>query len=148
MVTAIENLAGARLDPAGPRELLEHLLARHLLDNYPRLGHLLRLLGVLTVETVAATATRPAHSRIALPLDWVVAFVTDPLRTITAGWRWAPEPLDTDLLLLTASGSPPTAQTVGRAISTPPPGPRPSASKGTGESGISRSPRTRYCSRP
>jgi uncharacterized protein DUF6603 len=98
LITAIEGLSSTGLGATAPRELLEHLLAHHLLAHRPRLAHALRLLGLLTAEQVPATATRPAHTRIALPLDRVAALVTDPRGTIAAAWRWGQEPLAADLL--------------------------------------------------
>jgi hypothetical protein len=90
---AISDLASGGGLPAEaaaelPRQVADFLVSEYLLLNQPRWGHLLRAVGVIRIELVAATATRPEY--VSQSVDWegFGELVNDPLTFFRTGYGW------------------------------------------------------------
>ena len=71
-----------------PGQLFEYLLVSYFLDHQPKIGHLLRLLGIIRLEEVAAAGSRPAYLRRRLALDELGQFFQNPLDYYRTYYRW------------------------------------------------------------
>ncbi len=71
-----------------PRQIADFVVSEYLLLNQPRWGHLLRALGIIRIERVAATATRPEY--VSQSVDWegFGELVHDPLTFFRTGYGW------------------------------------------------------------
>jgi hypothetical protein len=71
-----------------PRQIADFVVSEYLLLNQPRWGHLLRVLGIIRIERVAATATRPEY--VSQSVDWegFGDLVHDPLTFFRTGYGW------------------------------------------------------------
>lgn len=90
---AISGLATAPGLPAQmlaelPRQLVDYLICEYLLKQQPKWGYLLLTLGLLRIEEVAATATRPAYQRKAVAFEDFGELVSDPLAFFRNGYNW------------------------------------------------------------
>ena len=71
-----------------PRQLADYMVAHYLLLNQPRWGHLLRAVGVLRIENVDETATRPAYTRLSIDYEGFADLVDDPLTFFRTAYQW------------------------------------------------------------
>ena len=90
---AISDLAGAGGLSAEavadlPRQLVDYLVSEYLLLNQPRWGMLLKALGILRLEDVPASATRPAYTRQVMAYEDFGHLVDDPLTFFRNGYGW------------------------------------------------------------
>jgi hypothetical protein len=90
---AVADIAGgAGIPPEAvpelPRQLADFLVSEYLLLNQPRWGHLLRAMGVLRIEPVAETATRPAYTRQTVDYEGFADLVDDPLTFFRNAYLW------------------------------------------------------------
>ena len=71
-----------------PRQIADFVVSEYLLLNQPRWGHLLRGLGIIRIERMAATATRPEY--VSQSVDWegFGDLVHDPLTFFRTGYGW------------------------------------------------------------
>src|SRR5438105_10178210 len=61
-----------------PRQLIDYLVVDYLLRRQPGWGNLLKLAGVLRLEEVAASASRPAFIRYSMAWEDLGRFFSDP----------------------------------------------------------------------
>jgi hypothetical protein len=83
----------ATVDPAEftakfPDELVDYLVVRYLVGERPPWGHVLRLLGVIHIDEVGATATRPAYLRRSVSWTDLGKMLSDPKSVLLDGWQW------------------------------------------------------------
>lgn len=71
-----------------PRQLADFLVCEYLLLRQPRWGSLLRMLGVLRIEDVPATPTRPGYTRERVNYEAFGDLLKDPLALFKAGFDW------------------------------------------------------------
>jgi hypothetical protein len=71
-----------------PAQLVHFLIIEYLLDQAPAFGSILKVLGVIRIEEVDATATRPAH--ISLELAWqdLANVFDDPFIALKNAYQW------------------------------------------------------------
>ena len=81
-----------------PGEITQYLIVEYLLNKRPKAGSLLQLLGLISVEPVAATATRPAYSRRELHLDQVGNLFSNGLQLLQNLYGWASPNLNKELI--------------------------------------------------
>jgi Family of unknown function (DUF6603) len=71
-----------------PRQLIDYLVADHLLRRQLGWGELLKLAGVLRLEDVAESATRPAFTRYTVAWEDLGRFLSDPALVLRNAYRW------------------------------------------------------------
>jgi hypothetical protein len=81
-----------------PRELVDYLIVEQLLNQQPRWGNLLLLLGLVRLEVVDETTTRPAHVRRVLAIEDVDDFIANPIEYLRLSYRWGQSAFDGERL--------------------------------------------------
>ena len=71
-----------------PRQLIDYLVVDYLLRRQPGWGHLLKLAGVLRLEEVAASASRPAFTRYSMAWEDLGRFFSDPTLVLRNAYQW------------------------------------------------------------
>ena len=71
-----------------PRQLADFLVSEYLLLNQPRWGTLLKVLGIIRVEEIAATGTRPAYTRQSVAYEDFAELLDDPLTFFRNAYQW------------------------------------------------------------
>lgn len=71
-----------------PTQLIQFLIIEYLLDRALRYGSVLKAMGIIRIEEVAATATRPAY--VSLELAWkdLADFFDDPFAILRNAYKW------------------------------------------------------------
>jgi hypothetical protein len=91
--TAISGIGGGGGLPAEavaelPRQLADFVVSEYLLLNQARWGHLLRALGIIQIERMPATATRPEYIRQKVDYEGFGDLVHDPLAFFRDAYGW------------------------------------------------------------
>lgn len=71
-----------------PGQLLEYLLVEYLIKNQPRFGELLRSLGIIRMELVAASGSRVAYLRRTFAFAEFANLFNDPLTFFKNAFKW------------------------------------------------------------
>ena len=71
-----------------PEQIVGYLIAEYLLDHHPTYGRVFQTLGIIRVEDVAATATRPAYTHKFVAFSDFGAFFNDPLVFLKNAYSW------------------------------------------------------------
>src|SRR5690606_16728526 len=109
LVDAIDGLRGATFDPAlaaagfattFPKQLLDHLVIRHLVTERPRVAFLLTALGVIRATYVDAPSP-DHHDHVRRELVWadLPGLLTDPVQLLENAFGWRTEQLAHDVLI-------------------------------------------------
>ncbi len=89
-INGLKNAPGLANDMKNelPGQLVEYLLVNYLLSHQPKIGHVLRTLGIIRLETVEAQGTRPAFLRRRIALSELGQFFQNPLEYYRNMYRW------------------------------------------------------------
>ncbi len=71
-----------------PEQLVEYLLAEYFLNRQSKWGHLLKTIGVIRLEDVAAAGGRPAYLRRVFAFQDFSQLFNDPLIFFRNAYRW------------------------------------------------------------
>jgi hypothetical protein len=71
-----------------PQQLVDYLVVDHLLRRQAGWGHLLKLVGILRLEDVPESASRPAFTRYTVAWDDLGRFLGDPTVVLRDAYRW------------------------------------------------------------
>ena len=71
-----------------PRQIIDYLVVDYLLRRQPGWGNLLKLAGVLRLEDVAASASRPAFIRRRIAWEDLGQFLSDPTLVLRNAYHW------------------------------------------------------------
>ena len=71
-----------------PRQLIDYLVIDYLLRRQPGWGNLLKLAGVLRLEDVAASVSRPAFTRRSMAWEDLGRFFSDPTLVLQNAYHW------------------------------------------------------------
>lgn len=71
-----------------PQQLIDYLIVDYLLQRQGGWGNLLKLAGVLRLEDVASTPTRPAFNRRSVAWADLGRFFSDPTAVLTNAYNW------------------------------------------------------------
>jgi hypothetical protein len=71
-----------------PVQLVDYLLVRHLAIRYPLAASTLRLVGVIRIDRVAATATRLAYTKCAVAWPDLANVLNDPAAVFQNAFGW------------------------------------------------------------
>jgi Family of unknown function (DUF6603) len=72
-----------------PSEIGQYLLVEYFLNQRPKVGSLLQLLGIITTTSVSATGTRPAYFRKEIHFDKIGTIFSNPLKLLQDLYGWA-----------------------------------------------------------
>lgn len=96
-VSAIPSQAASNF-PAGldvaafknefPRQIIDYLVVDYLLRRQPGWGNLLKLAGVLRLEDVVASASRPAFTHRSIAWEDLGQFLSDPTLVLRNTYHW------------------------------------------------------------
>ena len=97
--SSIDAVGSAGGLPAGlaaemPRQLVDYLAVEYLLDYQPRIGELLKLIGVIRLTEVAATATRPAFLRRSIAWEDLGRMLDVPGDVFANAYHWGQADFD------------------------------------------------------
>jgi hypothetical protein len=81
-----------------PGEITEYLIVEYLLNKRPKAGSLLQLLGLISIDSIAATGTRPAYSRREIHFDQVGNLFSNALQVLQNLYGWASPNLNKELI--------------------------------------------------
>ncbi|MEO8763663.1 MAG: DUF6603 domain-containing protein [Ginsengibacter sp.] len=81
-----------------PEEIGQYVLVEYFLNQRPKVGSLLQLLGIITTTPKPATATRPAYNREELHFDKIGNIFSDPLKLLQELYGWATPGFDKETL--------------------------------------------------
>lgn len=87
-----------------PRQLLDYLLVEYLLQQQPRWGYLVRALGIIRLEPVAAAGGRPAYVRRVFAFEDLGSLLGDPLGFLAGVYRWGQSDFAGDRLVTSLAG--------------------------------------------
>jgi hypothetical protein len=82
-----------------PRQLVDYLLVTWLLDQQPRVGYVLMLLGIVRLEPKVATTTRPAYVHRKFAFEDLGAFFSNPIKFWSDTYRWGQSTFDGERLI-------------------------------------------------
>lgn len=82
-----------------PTQLIQFLIIEYLLDNQPEVGSVLKALGVIRVEEVDATATRPAHESLIFGWQDLPGVLDDPFIILKNAYQWGSVDFKSDQVL-------------------------------------------------
>jgi uncharacterized protein DUF6603 len=100
LITAINNVASqpAGNFPAGldvnafknefPRQVVDYLIIDYLVRRQGGWGTLLKLGGIVRIEDIAASGTRPAFTRRTIAWEDLSQFFDDPTQVVQNAYRW------------------------------------------------------------
>jgi hypothetical protein len=71
-----------------PQQLVDYLIVQYLLRNQSRCGHLLKLLGVVRLEPVAAAGQRPEHVRRTIAWTGLERVLEHPAAVFQDAYQW------------------------------------------------------------
>ena len=72
-----------------PSQIGQYVLATYFLEQRPKAGSLLQLLGIITITLIDKTATRPAYYRKEIHFDKIGAIFSNPLKLLQDLYGWA-----------------------------------------------------------
>ena len=72
-----------------PRQLIDYLLVEYLSRRQPGWANLLKVIGVLRLEDVAASGSRPAFTRRTVAWEDLAKFFSDPTLILRNAYHWA-----------------------------------------------------------
>lgn len=88
-----------------PRQVLDYLVVEHLLNNQPRFGYLLVMLGIVSLEEMPAAGTRIAYLRRDLAWESLSPLLRDPRAFLANIYRWGESDFTSDRLIAGADGA-------------------------------------------
>jgi Family of unknown function (DUF6603) len=88
-----------------PRQLVDYLVVEHLLNNQPRIGCLLMLLGIVSLEERPAAATRAPFLHRAFAWESLSPLLRDPPSFLKTVYRWDTSEFDGDRLIEGVAGA-------------------------------------------
>jgi hypothetical protein len=100
LVRAIEQLASvpsgqlpatvnaAEFKAEFPEQLIQFLVIEYLLDRAPAFGQVLKTFGVIRIDEVAETATRPAYLRLQIAWQDLANLFDDPFSILRNAYQW------------------------------------------------------------
>jgi hypothetical protein len=71
-----------------PGQLLQFLMIEYLLDRAPAFGNVLKALGVIRIDEVNQTATRPAYLRLQIAWQDFANIFSDPFVILRNAYQW------------------------------------------------------------
>jgi hypothetical protein len=71
-----------------PTQLIQSLVIEYLLNRVPRYGSVLKAMGIIRIEQVARTATRPSYVSLELAWNDLVDVFENPFVIITNAYKW------------------------------------------------------------
>lgn len=71
-----------------PDQLIDFLLVNYLLEQHPPWGQVLRTLGVIRLQEVAAAGSRPAYVKRSIDWSDLGRVLTDPAAVFRDAWQW------------------------------------------------------------
>jgi hypothetical protein len=86
-----------------PSEIGQYLLVEYFLNQQPKVGSLLQMLGIITITQVNATATRPSYFRKEIHFDKVGTIFSNPLKLLQDLYGWATPGFDREQLFANLS---------------------------------------------
>jgi hypothetical protein len=107
LTTAIKAIYGLK-DAAGlavefkdefPGQLVQYLLVEYLLNHQPKTGNLLRTLGIIRLEDIAASGSRPAYEKRVFAFSDLGTMFSDPLVFFRNGYHWGESAFSGELLI-------------------------------------------------
>ncbi len=81
-----------------PTEIGQYVLVEYFLNQRPKVGSLLQLLGIITITAKNASGTRPAYYRKEIHFDKIGTLFSNPLKLLQDLYGWATPGLDRELL--------------------------------------------------
>jgi hypothetical protein len=105
-ISEIRNAGGLPGDfrATFPGQLAEFLIVEYLVNQRPVIGQLLRVLGVIRFEDVAAGGGRPAYTRRTLAFSDFGDFIEDPFVFFRNAYAWGQSTFDGDRFLESLAG--------------------------------------------
>lgn len=88
-----------------PRQLVDYLVVEHLLGNQPRIGYLLMMLGIISVDEQPATGARPRYIRRQFAWEGLAPLLGDPRAFLAAVYRWGTSDFTADRLTVGGAGT-------------------------------------------
>ena len=88
-----------------PRQLLDYLVVDYLLNNQPRVGSVLRALGIVTLEERVAAAPRLAYLFRGFAWEQLSPLLHDPLSFFKTVYRWGQSNFASDRLTESLGGA-------------------------------------------
>lgn len=71
-----------------PGQLVQFLIIEHLLDSLPTVGTVLKALGVIRIDNVDETPTRPAYIRTEFAWQDLAGVLSDPFAILRNAYQW------------------------------------------------------------
>ena len=89
-ISSLRNAAGLTNEFKNefPEQLIEFLLAEYFLNRQPRWGYLLKTLGVIRLESIAAAGGRPAYLKRVFAFQDFTHLFDDPLTFFKNAYQW------------------------------------------------------------
>jgi hypothetical protein len=72
-----------------PSEVGQYLLVEYFINERPKVGSLLQLLGIIKITSISATASRPAYFRKEFHFDKIGSIFSNPLQLLHDLYGWA-----------------------------------------------------------
>lgn len=82
-----------------PVQLIQFLIAEYLLDRHSSWGSLCKALGLIRVEPVEATGTRPAYERKEIAWGDFATILDDPFAILKNAYQWGASDFKAELLV-------------------------------------------------
>ena len=82
-----------------PPQLIQFLIIKYLLDSAPRYGSILKTMGIIRIEEVEATPTRPAYMSLKLAWEDLVDIFENPFAILTNAYKWGSPAFKADRVL-------------------------------------------------
>jgi Family of unknown function (DUF6603) len=71
-----------------PTQLIQFLVIEYLLYHNPRYGSVLKAMGIIRIDEVEATATRPTYASLKLAWEDLVDIFENPFGILTNAYKW------------------------------------------------------------
>src|SRR6187397_2657662 len=71
-----------------PRQLVDYVVVDYLLNNQPRIGYLLMVFGIISMEDRPAAGARPPYLFRGFAWERVSQLLHDPLSLLKTAYRW------------------------------------------------------------
>ncbi len=105
-IDALRSLNASTIPVAGaadfldefPRQLVRHLIGKHLVRTRPTVSAVLRAIGVLVVDDVFPAPPRVPYLRCEFFADRFVAFLGDPRQAVRTAFAWGVDPINVEML--------------------------------------------------
>ena len=71
-----------------PTQLIQFLIIKHLLDRIPQYGSVLKALGIIRIEEIEETTTRPAYMHMAIAWEDLGDIFEKPFAILANAYKW------------------------------------------------------------